>query len=63
MYISFNTRDIVYECKCGKRKIERETRSFSDPFPIKTTLITRKELEKIQKHERKADIVHNCKIS
>jgi hypothetical protein len=47
-YISFNTRDIVYECRCGKRKIERVYRSFSSPFPIETTLfITNKEIQKI----------------
>lgn len=47
-YISFNTRDIVYECRCGKRKIEREYRSFDNPFPIQTTnFITHQELEKI----------------
>lgn len=48
MYISFNTRDIVYECRCGKRKIIREYRPFDVPFPIETTnFITRKELEAI----------------
>jgi len=48
MYVSFNTRDIVYECRCGKRKIIREYRPFDIPFPIETTIfITRKELEAI----------------
>jgi hypothetical protein len=48
MYVSFNTRDIVYECRCGKRRIERDYRPFDVPFPIETTnFITRKELEKI----------------
>lgn len=47
-YISFNTRDIVYECRCGKRKIIRDYRPFDMPFPIETTnLITHQELEKI----------------
>lgn len=47
-YISFNTRDIVYECKCGRRKIIRIYRAFDVPFPIKTThFITMKELEAI----------------
>ena len=47
MYISFNTRDIVYECRCGKRKIIRKYRPFDVPFPIATNFITRKELEAI----------------
>mgnify|MGYP000863017049 CR=1 FL=1 len=48
MYVSFNTRDIVYECRCGKRKIIRDYRPFDEPFPIETTnFITRKELEAI----------------
>ena len=36
-YISFDSRDILYECKCGKRKIENVYRDFSEPFPIETT--------------------------
>lgn len=48
MYVSFNTRDIVYECRCGKREIIRDNRPFDMPFPIQTTsLITHKELKKI----------------
>lgn len=47
-YVSFNTRDIVYECRCGQRKIIHEYRPFDDPFPIKTTpFITNQDLEKI----------------
>jgi len=45
-YVSFNTRDIVYECKCGKRQIFRIYRNFSDPFPIPTTSdLSKKELD------------------
>ena len=45
-YISFNERDIVYECKCGKRKILRTYMPYEFPFPIQTTyFITNKELE------------------
>ena len=47
-YVSFNTRDIVYECKCGKRTIKRVYQSFSEPFPINTTpFITNEDLKKI----------------
>ena len=47
-YVSFNSRDIVYECRCGERKIIREYRDFSDPFPIETSInMTRSELQKI----------------
>lgn len=35
-YRTFHSRAIVYECKCGKRKIFRVDRDFSDPFPIET---------------------------
>ena len=52
-YISFNTRDIVYECKCGKRKIIREYRPFDVAFPIETTNhITHQELEKIANNKK-----------
>jgi len=45
-YVSFSTRDIIYECKCGNRKVFREYRDFSDPFPIETGMIeTQKEFE------------------
>lgn len=48
-YISFNTRDIVYECSCGKREIIRVYRFFGESFPIQTTHhITHKELQEIQ---------------
>jgi len=47
-YITFNHRDIVYECRCGKRRIERVYASFGQPFPIETNmLISKQELEKI----------------
>lgn len=45
-YVSFSTRDIIYECKCGNRKVFREYRDFSDPFPIETSMIeSQKEFE------------------
>lgn len=47
-YVSFNVRDIVYECKCGKRTIHRIYRPFHIDFPIETTpYVTKKDLEKI----------------
>lgn len=47
-YVSFNTRDILFECSCGKRVIERVCNDFSKPFPIgTTTFLTRKDLEKM----------------
>ena len=55
-YISFNYRDIVYECKCGQRKIIRTHTPYGKPFPIQTTnFITHTELLKIvdEKIQRK----------
>lgn len=47
-YVSFNTRDIVYECKCGKRKKYRVSLPFDIPFPIETTpFISSTDLDKI----------------
>lgn len=37
MYLSFNQRNIIYECKCGKRKDFVISIDFSRPFPIETT--------------------------
>jgi hypothetical protein len=48
MYTGFNTRNIIYECKCNKRKIFRRYFTFSEPLPIKTNnLITYKEFNNI----------------
>ena len=44
-YISFSTREILYECRCGKRKIETISRDFDTPFPIETTMLTHKEMQ------------------
>ena len=38
-YISFSSRDIIYECKCGKKKEKRVWKNFSDPFPIETAML------------------------
>lgn len=47
-YVSFNYRDIVYECRCGSRKIFRVYTPYGKPFPIQTTnFLTQKELEQI----------------
>ena len=45
-YVSFNSRDILYECNCGKRKIENVYLDFGVLFPIETTMmITNKEMQ------------------
>lgn len=47
-YRTFSSRDIIYECKCGKRKSVKVWRGFSDPFPIPTNhLVTRKEYQDV----------------
>lgn len=47
-YVSFNTRDIIYECKCSKKKIIRVNLPFSIPFPIETTpFITTEDLKQL----------------
>ena len=33
-YVSFHTRDVVWECRCGKRKLVRETRAFGTSFSL-----------------------------
>lgn len=47
-YVSFSTRDIIYECSCGARKVRRVRKAFGDAFPIETnSLITNKEFNAI----------------
>lgn len=36
-YVSFGTRKIVYQCKCGCKKVQEVRRAFSEPFPMPTT--------------------------
>ena len=45
-YLSFNSREILYECKCGKRKLKEVRKDFDTPFPIETTMmISHKEMQ------------------
>jgi hypothetical protein len=44
-YVSFNTRRIIFECSCGKRKVMDEVRNFGEPFSMRTNiLITNQEM-------------------
>ena len=36
LYWGFNTRKIIYECRCGKKELHVVTRDFSSSFPIST---------------------------
>jgi len=36
-YIGFNTRNIIFECRCGKRKVKQEYRSFGEAFSMPTS--------------------------
>jgi len=47
-YVTFNSRDIIYQCKCGKRRCKTVIRTYEDKrdFPIDTTImITEKEFD------------------
>jgi len=45
-YVSFNSRDILYECRCGKRKIVHVNRSFDREISIETNIgLTHKEMQ------------------
>lgn len=48
-YRTFHTRNIVFECRCGKRKCEQVYRAFGDPFPIETSFVTTKEIDALLK--------------
>lgn len=50
-YISFGTRQILYESRTGRRKLVMVRRSFDEPFPIETTLfLTYKEMHNALKN-------------
>ena len=51
-YVSFSTREIVYESNCGDRRLMRVTRPFGNPFPIEPKwLLSREEIQDILNHK------------
>lgn len=36
-YVGFYTRDIIYECRCGERKVTEVCAEYGESFPIETT--------------------------
>jgi hypothetical protein len=47
-YISFNQRDILYECRCGKKICKRVQRNYGSAFPIETTIcLTKREFDEV----------------
>ncbi len=51
-YVSFSTRDIVYESNCGDRRLMRVTRPFGSPFPIEPKwILSREEIQDILNHK------------
>lgn len=50
-YISFNTRDIIYECRCGDRCKRRVYRAYGDAFPIFTGSLNSKQFNEVLNNE------------
>ena len=46
-YVSFNVRDIIYECKCGKRQNVKVYAPTDKPFPIETHSVSWKDFSDI----------------
>jgi hypothetical protein len=47
-YVSFNTRDVVWECRCGHRKLVREFRAYGSSFSLSWTVgLDKKEMEQV----------------
>ena len=47
-YVSFSSRNIIYQCKCGHRKSTKIFRIFGEEFPIETsTFLDDDEFERI----------------
>ena len=38
-YVGFSTREIIYECRCGRKCTKTVTKSFGSPFPIATSTL------------------------
>lgn len=47
-YVSFSTRDVVWECRCGHRKLTRESRAYSSPFSLSWTCkLSKSDMQKV----------------
>ena len=46
-YVGFSTRDVICECRCGERKMKRETRRFSSSFSAPTFWLSNKEFNEV----------------
>lgn len=52
-YVGFSTRDIIYQCTCGKKKSYMIYRNFGIPFPIETNcFMERKEFKEILESDK-----------
>jgi hypothetical protein len=52
MYISFHTREIIFECKCGARKLKKEIKAFDEPFSRGADFVSSKEMKEILAGEK-----------
>lgn len=53
-YVDFNNRDIIYECRCGAKKLIPTYRPYDRDFPIDTNgLITDLGFDRILKSTNK----------
>lgn len=63
-YVSFSTRDVVWECRCGHRKLVRESRAFSSPFSLSWTVgLNNKEMEQVLNKTESEQLLINLDIS
>ena len=55
-YRSFNVRNIIFECRCGKRELRKEVRGFDEDFSMPTShLVTTKQMNEILNLKRCKD--------
>ncbi len=63
-YVSFGTRDVVWECRCGKRKLIREYRNFGDPFSMGWTCnLSKDEMTQVLEKRESQELLIILKIS
>jgi hypothetical protein len=46
-YVWFNTRDVIFECRCGERKIKEESRAYGSSFSAPTFHLNRDEFKEV----------------
>lgn len=62
-YVGFNTRNVVWECRCGQRKLVKESRAFGSSFSTNFTVsLNSKEMQQVLTRTESEELLTILKI-